>query len=212
MTFAISAIALIEAIALIYFGLVILEIRYKMNNVYPELIKIIGEQNNLLLGDLDALNRWSDLSSDLIAHVERIEDLEGDIKDIFEWIHSVDDNIAGMRMDIQETDTKLGDLMAVCDRNARTLSNDLQSLQKDITEIGTSIDTNACWIRSVIDNGDTDGDIPTKIISGRGNYRQFLSSSGKDVDTLYKEVIDHAIKTIDTTLEGEDKDDVNGDE
>lgn len=209
MTFAISVTALIEAIALVYFGLVILEIRYKMNNVYPELMKIIGEQNNILLGNLDALNRWSDLSTDIISHIERVEDMEGDIKDIFEWIHSVDNNVAGMRYDIQETDTKLGDLMAVHDRNVRTFSNDLQSLQKDITEIKASIDTNACWIRSEIESVDPDGDISTNIISGRGNYRQFLSSSDKDMDTLYKEIVVHAMRNRNAILEGEDEDDNN---
>lgn len=102
MTIAISVTALIEAIALVYFGLVILEIRYKMNNVYPELIKIINDQQNVLQGTLDSIHRWSDISADIVDHIERVEDMEGDIKDIFEWIHSVDDNIADMRKDIQK--------------------------------------------------------------------------------------------------------------
>lgn len=205
MTVAISIVVLIEAIAIIYFGLAILEIREKMNNVYPELMKIINEQQDVLNGTLDSLRRWSDLSADIIDHIERVEDMEGDIKDIFEWIHSVDDNIADMRMDIQETDTKLGDLMAVHDRDILKFNNNFQSLQKDITEIKTGIDMNAYWkIRSTIENVDTDGDTPTNIISGRGNYRQFLSSSDKDVNALYEEIADRSMKKYETILKGED--------
>lgn len=195
MTAAISVVVLIEAIALVYFGLAILEIRDKMNNVYPELIEIFNEQRNIIHGILDSMNRWSDLCVDIISHIERVEDMEGDIKDIFEWIHSVDNNVADMRRDIQDTETKLEDLMAVYDRNVQTFSNDLQSLQKDITEIKTGIDMNAYWkIRSAIENGDTDGDIPKDVITGRSDYPTFLS------------------KKMNAKLEGEDKDDINRDE
>lgn len=176
MTVAISIVVLIEAIAIIYFGLAILEIRDKMNNVYPELMKIINDQQDVLNGTLDSLRRWSDLSADIIDHIERVEDMEGDIKDIFEWIHSIDDNVANMRMDIQETDTKLGDLMAVHDKNVLLSFSDLQNLQKDITEIKTSIDMNAYWkIRSAIESVDTDGDIPKDVIIGRSDYTTLLS-------------------------------------
>lgn len=211
MIIAIMVLVLVNTAVVAYLAMLIFDMNDKVLNGLKSQLEIMKLQNKLLRDDLDALSKWEDTTADLIAHVERIEDMEGDIKDIFEWIHSIDDNVAGMRMDIQETDTKLVDLMAVHDRDMQTFSNNLQSLQKDITEIGTNIDTNACWIRSVIDNGDTDGDIPTNIISGRGNYRQFLSSSDKDVDALYKEVVDHAIKSIDTTLEGEDNDN-NGNE
>ena len=211
MTIAIMIIMLVNTTAIAYLATVIFEIRDKTNNVYPELMKIIKEQRDILLGTLDSMHRWSDLSADIIDHLERVEDMEGDIKDIFEWIHSIDDNIAGMRMDIQETDTKLGDLMAVHDR-------DILKINKKISEIKTHLgfedeeeyDCNQI-IYDADNHGDTDGDTPTNIISGRGNYRQFLSSSDKDVDALYKEVVDHAIKSIDTTLEGNDKDDDNRD-
>lgn len=217
MIILIMALAIIAL--LVYMSTVIFEIRDKTNNVYPELIKIIGEQNKVLQTNLDAMTRWSDLSADIISHIECVEDMEGDIKDIFEWIHSVDNNVADMRRDIQDTETKLGDLMAVYDKNVLTFSDVLQSLQKDIREIKKKLGPEKCnwndWSHITVDadnHGDTDGDIPTNIISGRGNYRQFLSSSDKDVDALYKEVIDHAIENVNTTLEGDDKDDINGDE
>lgn len=211
MTAAISVVVLIEAIALVYFGLAILEIRDKMNSTYPELVKLMAEQNKLLRNNLDILNKWADTTEDLIAHVERVEDMEGDIKDIFEWIHSVDDNIAGMRMDIQETDTKLGDLMAVHDRDILKIKKKISEIkeylgfedEEEYDRYHTAVDT---------DNGDTDGDIPTNIISGNGNYRQFLSSSDKDVDALYEEIADRSMKKYETILKGEDKDDINGDE
>ena len=157
MTVAISIVVLIEAIALIYFGLAILEIRDKMNNVYPEMIEIFNEQRNIIHGILDSMNRWSDLCVDIISHIERVEDMEGDIKDVFEWIHSVDDNIAGMQMDIQETDTKLGDLMAVHDR-------DILKIKKKISEIKEhfGFEEEDDWNQITVDadnHGDTDGDI-----------------------------------------------------
>ena len=135
MTIAIMILVLINTVGIAYLATVIFEIRDDMNNVYPELTKILDEQNKLLQNTLDSLDKWADTTADLIAHVERIEDLEGDIKDIFEWIHSVDNNIADMRRDIQDTETKLGDLMAVYDRNALMFFNDIHSLQKDIREI-----------------------------------------------------------------------------
>ena len=207
MTIAIMILVLVNTAAVAYLAVTIFDMHDHVSKGFNSQLEIMKLQNELLRNDLDALNRWADTTADLIAHVERIEDLEGDIKDIFEWIHSVDNNVADMRRDIQDTETKLGDLMFAYDRNVQKLFEDLQSLQKDITEIKTSIDTNAYWkIRSAIENGGTDGDIPTNVISGRSDYRQFLSSSDKDVDTLYKEVVDHAIKSIDTTLEGEDND------
>lgn len=196
MTFAISAIALIEAIALIYFGLVILEIRDEMNHVYPELMKIIGEQNKALQGNLDALNRWSDLSADIVSHIERVEDMEGDIKDIFEWIHSVDNNVADMRRDIQDTETKLGYLMAVYDKNAQMFFEDLQSLQKDINESKEKLD---------------------KIDKVTGRYKDTNTNLLQDLIDINKIYGKSNVQTTTYGFEpddqkGEDKDDVNGDE
>lgn len=176
MTIAIAIMMLVNILVLIRLTTIIFEVRDGVQNYYPSLVKIMTEQRDVLQSTLDSINRWSDLSSDIISHIERVEDMEGDIKDIFEWIHSVDNNVADMRRDIQDTETKLGDLMAVHDRNALTFFNDLQSLQKDITEIKTSIDTNAYWkIRSAIENVDTDGDSPTSIIIGHDDYPTFMS-------------------------------------
>ena len=217
MTIAISVVVLIDAIALVYFGLAILEIREKMNNVYPELMKIINAQQDVLNGTLDSLRRWSDLSADIIDHIERVEDMEGDIKDIFEWIHSVDDNVAGMRMDIQDTDTKLGDLMAIHDRDILKIKKKISGIKE---HLGFEDEEEYDRTNIIVDDanhGDTDGDIPTNIISGRGNYRQFLSSSDKDVNALYEKIVDRSMKKYEFILKekdqkGDDKDDVNGDE
>lgn len=180
MTIAILILVLINTAAIAYLATVIFEIRDKTNNVYPELIEIFNEQRNIINGILDSMNRWSDLCADIISHIERVEDMEGDIKDIFEWIHSVDDNIAGMRMDIQETDTKLGDLMAVHDRDVQDIRKDIRliydpltngiftstrKIEKDILEIKEKLSPEKYnwddWSHITVDNanhGDTDGD------------------------------------------------------
>ena len=234
MIILIMALAII--VLLVYMSTVIFEIRDKTNNVYPELMKIIAEQRDILQGTLDAAKTWCDIGEDIINHIDRVEDMEGDIKDIFEWIHSVDNNIADMRRDIQDTETKLGDLMAVYDRNILKFDNDVKDVRKDIQLIQDHV-ANTLKIRKdiseikeylgfedeeeydlthiTVDNanhGDTDGDIPMNVIKGHGNYRQFLSSSDKDVDALYKEVIDHAIKNMNAEIEGDDEDDDNRDE
>ena len=204
MTIAIMILVLVNTAAVAYLAMTIFDMHDHVSKGFNSQLEIMKLQNELLRNDLDALNRWADTTADLIAHVERIEDLEGDIKDIFEWIHSVDDNVAGMRMDIQETDTKLGDLMAVHDR-------DILKIKKKISEIKEYLGFEDEEEYDLY-HGDTDGDTPINVISGRGNYRQFLSSSDKDVDTLYKEVIDHAIENMNTKIEGDDKDDNNRDE
>lgn len=212
MTIAIMILVLVNTAAVTYLAMTIFDMHDHVSKGFNSQLEIMKLQNELLRNDLDALNRWADTTADLIAHVERIEDLEGDIKDIFEWIHSVDDNVAGMRMDIQETDTKLGDLMAVHDR-------DILKIKKKISEIkeylGFEDEEEYDRTHITVDNSDhsdTDGDIPTNVIRGHGSYRQFLSSSDKDVDALYKEVINHAIENMNAEIEGDGKDDINGDE
>lgn len=208
MTIAIIILVLINTVAIAYLASVIFEIRDKTNNVYPELIEIFNEQRNIINGILDSMNRWSDLCADIISHIERVEDMEGDIKDIFEWIHSIDDNVANMRMDIQETDTKLGDLMAVHDRDVQDIRKDIQliydpltngvftstrKIERDIQEIKEKLspekynwdDWNKIMVNTAEGN-DTDGDIPNDVIRGCSDYPTFLS------------------KKMNTTLEGED--------
>ena len=236
MIIAIMILVIINIAAVAYLAMLIFDMHDKMLDGFSSHLETMKLQNELLRNDLDALNRWSDLSADIISHIERVEDMEGDIKDIFEWIHSVDNNVADMRRDIQDTETKLGDLMAVYDRNILKFDNDVKDIRKDIQLIQDHV-TNTLKIRKdiseikeylgfedeeeydlthiTVDNanhGDTDGDIPMNVIKGHGNYRQFLSSSDKDVDALYKEVIDHAIKNMNAEIEGDDEDDNNRDE
>ena len=217
MTIAIMILVLVNTAAVAYLAMTIFDMHDHVSKGFNSQLEIMKLQNELLRNDLDALNRWADTTTDLIAHVERIEDLEGDIKDIFEWIHSVDNNVADMRRDIQDTETKLGDLMAVYDKNVSTFSDALLSLQKDIRKIkekpGPERYNWNDWTHIAVDNsdyGDTDGDIPTNIISGCGNYRQFLSSNDKDVDALYEEIADRSMKKYETILKGEDKGGQNG--
>ena len=213
MTIAIAIMVFINVVALMYIGIIIFEIRDKTNNVYPELMKIINDQQNVLRVTLDSINSWSDICADIVDHIERVEDMEGDIKDIFEWIHSIDDNVANMRMDIQETDTKLGDLMTAHDRNVLMFSDALQSLQRDILDIKNKSpekynfdDLNLITVNTAA-NGDTDGDIPMNTVR----------ENNKDVYALYEEIVDRAKKKYETILkekdhEGEDEDDDNRDE
>lgn len=194
MTIAILILVLVNTAVIAYLVSVIFEIRDGVQSYYPSLVKIMAEQRDVIQGTLDSINRWSDLCEDIIDHIERVEDMEGDIKDIFEWIHSIDDNIAGMRMDIQETDTKLGDLMAVHDLDILKIKKKISEIKEYLgLEDEEEYDQNHITVDTAT-NGDTDGDIPTNTVR----------ENDKDVYALYEELVDRAKKKYETILKEKD--------